>query len=190
MSKLAKIPVLIEMGVTIDQEGQTLRVRGPKGELSFEIPTGIHVEKIATRLQVGLGLRKGAWGRLEKDNEKALLGLTRAHIANMIKGVSQGFEKELELVGVGYRASLVDNDLVLSVGFSHPVKVKAPAGITFSVSENILTIKGVDKELVGDIAAKIRTIRPPEPYKGKGIKYKDEKIRRKAGKAVKALGVK
>ena len=183
MSKLAKKPVIITEGVTVTQEGDTLKVTGAKGTLSFKIPAGIKVEKKDNLLQIGLSQKS-------EENKKALLGLTRAQTANMVKGVSIGFEKQLELSGVGYRAQVSGNELVLTIGFSHPVKIKALEGIAFSVEENVITIKGIDRELVGNTAAVIRAIRPPEPYKGKGIKYKDEKIRRKAGKAVKALGAK
>lgn len=187
MSKLAKKPVTIIEGVTVVQEGDVLKVTGVKGMLSFKIPQGVKIENKDNLLQIGLSDPTAGSGDGDK---KALLGLTRAQTANMIKGVSVGFDKKLELSGVGYRAQVSGNELILTIGFSHPVKIKAVDGIAFSVEENIITIKGIDKELVGNTAATIRAIRPPEPYKGKGIKYKDEKIRRKAGKAVKALGAK
>lgn len=180
MSKLAKIPVKLEEGVTYTLEGNVAKVVGPKGNLSFAIPEGVKVE-----------LKDGSLRIIGVDNNpnlKPLLGLTRAILANMVTGVSRGFEKKLELSGVGYRAQAAGRDLTLSIGFSHPVKFQGDEGINFSVEENIITISGIDKQLVGDTAAKIRDIRPPEPYKGKGIKYKDEIIRRKAGKAAKALG--
>ena len=183
MSKLAKIPVQITDGVTISQEGDVIKILGPKGNMSFGIPKGIQVKEVDSFLHIGQSVKS-------EEDKKALLGLTRAQIANMIKGVSQGFEKKLELSGVGYRAAVSGNELILTVGFTHNVKIKAPEGITFLVTENIITISGVNKEVVGNTAAQIRSIRPPEPYKGKGISYKDEKIRRKAGKAVKALGAK
>ncbi len=182
MSKLAKIPVIIKEGVEVFLENNSIKVNGPKGTLTFVIPSGVKVESIDEKLQISL---------VDKKNDKidAMLGLTRAIIANMVTGVNTGFEKKLELSGVGYRASLTGNELTLSLGFSHPVKVVAPKGITFTVAENIITVSGVDKDLVGNTASRIRGIRPPEPYKGKGIKYQNEKIRRKAGKAAKALGV-
>ena len=183
MSKLSKIPVQITEGVSVVIEGNLVKVTGQKGSLSFAVPLGVSVEKIDSRLHIGIK------DKTEVDIS-AFLGLTRAQIANMVKGVSLGFEKKLELSGVGYRAQVSGNELILSVGFSHTVKVEAPEGIAFTVAENIITVSGIDKEVVGNIAAKIRAVRPPEPYKGKGIKYKDEKIRRKAGKAVKALGAK
>jgi len=183
MSKLAKKPVSILEGVNIAFDQDCVKVNGPKGNLSFKIPNGIEVKSGAGRVTVDLK---------NKDNQelKPSLGLTRAMIANMVKGVTTGFEKRLELSGVGYRAQVAGQDLTISVGFSHPVKITADPGINFAVNENIITISGIDKDLVGNMAAKIRSIRPPEPYKGKGIKYQNEKIRRKVGKAAKALGTK
>ncbi|HSW97226.1 MAG TPA: 50S ribosomal protein L6, partial [Candidatus Saccharimonadales bacterium] len=119
---------------------------------------------------------------------KAIFGLTRSLLSNMVTGVSTGFEKKLELSGVGYRVAMAGADISLSVGFSHPVKIKAEPGITFTIKDNGIIVSGIDKALVGNTAAVIRAIRPPEPYKGKGIKYAGEKIRRKAGKAAKAVG--
>ena len=183
MSKLAKKPVSILEGVNVVFENDTVKVNGPKGNLFFRIPAGVEVKTAEGRLTVSLK---------DKNNQdlKPVLGLTRAMISNMVTGVSKGFEKRLELSGVGYRAQVSGRDLVISVGFSHPVTVKATDGLTFTVAENIIIISGTDKDLVGNMAAKIRAIRPPEPYKGKGIKYQNEKIRRKVGKAAKALGVK
>ncbi len=183
MSKLAKKPVIIKEGVTIVFEGDIIKVSGPKGNLSFKIPSGVDVKVADGRLTVALK---------NKDDEglKPSLGLTRALISNMVTGVSTGFEKKLELSGVGYRAQAQGSDLTISVGFSHPVKIKAPDGLSFTVDENIITILGANKDMVGNMAARIRAIRPPEPYKGKGIKYAQEKIRRKVGKAAKALGAK
>jgi large subunit ribosomal protein L6 len=183
MSKLAKKPVNILEGVNIVLENNMVKVSGPKGNLSFEIPSGIDVKSAEGRLTVSLK---------DKDNKelKPALGLTRAMIANMVTGVAKGFEKKLELSGVGYRAQVSGADLNISVGFSHPVKIAAEPGISFAVNENVIVISGPDKELVGNMAAKIRAIKPPEPYKGKGIKYFQEIIRRKVGKAAKALGAK
>ncbi len=183
MSKLAKKPVKILEGVNIIFENDTIKANGSKGNLSFRIPHGVDVRTVDGWLQVSLKDKKN-------ENLKPSLGLTRAMIFNMITGVSTGFEKKLELSGVGYKAQVADSDLIISVGFSHPVKIAAVPGLNFAVNENVITISGTDKDLVGNIAAKIRAIRPPEPYKGKGIKYQNEKIRRKAGKAAKALGVK
>ncbi len=183
MSKLAKKPVVIKDGVNVSFENDVVRVNGPKGSLVFKIPSGVDVKSVEGRLIVSLK---------DKKNEglKPSLGLTRAMISNMVSGVASGFQKTLELSGVGYRAQVAGRDLTLSVGFSHPVKVSAVDGLNFAVNENLITISGVDKDLVGNMAAKIRSIRPPEPYKGKGIKYQNEKIRRKVGKAAKALGAK
>jgi len=183
MSKLAKKPVNISEGVNTAFENGAVKVTGPKGTLSFKIPEGIDVKLVEGRLLVSLKNKS-------EEGLKPSLGLTRAMIANMITGVSKGFEKRLELSGVGYRAQVNGQDLVLSVGYSHPVKIEAVPGLTYGVDESVITISGTDKDLVGNMAAKIRFIRPPEPYKGKGIKYQNEKIRRKVGKAAKALGAK
>lgn len=183
MSKLAKIPIELKENVTVSQEGLSIKVSGPKGILYFNLPPSVDIRVQNGSLEV----------KVKDKNEekiKELLGLTRAIIANMVNGVQIGFSKKLELSGVGYRAKVSGNDLVLSVGYSHPVNITAPSGIAFAVSENFITVSGIDKSLVGNTAAKIRSIRPPEPYKGKGIKYVGEKIRRKAGKAAKTLGTK
>lgn len=182
MSKLARIPVVIKQGVIVVYEDSSIKISGPKGTLSFKIPNGVSVKTEGDLLRV-----------MPKDKAQdvsAILGLTRATIANMINGVNSGFEKKLELSGVGYRAAIVGKDLVLTVGFSHPVKILALEGINYSVSDNIITVFGIDPNLVGNTAARIRAVKPPEPYRGKGIKYQNEKIRRKAGKAAKAVGTK
>ncbi len=183
MSKIGKLPVIIQEGVTVNIHNNVVTVNGPKGEGKFVVPAGITVA-----LQDGKLIVKQT--DANNPNGPALSGLTRAFIANMVKGVSSGFEKKLELSGVGYRAQVQGSELVLSLGFSHPVKIAPPKGITFSVGENVITVSGADKTLVGDMAARIRSVRPPEPYKGKGIKYMGEWIRRKAGKAAKAVGTK
>ncbi len=196
MSKLAKKPVSILEGVSVAFENDIIRINGPKGNLSFRIPNGIDVKLVERRLIVSLknptSPDASGFGGASKNNEglKPSLGLTRAMISNMITGVTSGFEKKLELSGVGYRAQVAGQDLTISVGFSHPVKITADLGLNFAVVDNLITISGIDKNLVGNMAAKIRSIRPPEPYKGKGIKYVGEKIRRKVGKAAKALGAK
>lgn len=177
MSKIGKIPIEIKEGVTVSIENGKVNIIGSRGNFSYFLPEGIAVEKTDNKLVVS-----------QTKNISSLFGLARATLANMITGVSTGFEKQLELSGVGFRAQVTGNNLILSLGFSHPVKVTAPAGINFKVSENTITISGIDKVLVGDTAAKIRSIKPPEPYKGKGISYKGERIRRKAGKAAKAVG--
>jgi large subunit ribosomal protein L6 len=181
MSKIGKIPVVIKEGTEVLIEGKNVKVKGPKGELNFEVPRGIAVSLSEGKVLVAQ----------DKKNDKdttSLYGLTRAQIANMIKGVSEGFERKLELSGVGFRAEASGSNLTIYVGFSHPVKINQE-GVNFSVAENVITIAGVDKSLVGNTAARIRDIKPPEPYKGKGIKYQGERIRRKVGKAAKAIGV-
>ena len=186
MSKIGKMPIEIKEGIIVNLEGNVVIVSGPKGNFSYKLPVGIKVEKADNKLTFSQEVKNAD----ERKSKKlgALFGLSRAIVANYIIGVSDGFEKKLELSGVGYRAQVTGSDLVLSLGFSHPVKISAVPGITFKVSESVISIIGSDKSLVGDIAAKIRAIRPPEPYKGKGISYKGEKIRRKAGKAAKAVG--
>lgn len=181
MSKIAKKPIALKEGITFNMEGKTVKINGPKGMLSFVIPEGIKAEVIEGQIIVSQD---------KKNDEitKALFGLTRATINNLVIGVTDGFKKKLELSGVGYRAQASGNTLTLSVGYSHPVIIKADEAINFSVEENVITVAGIDKAMVGDAAAKVRSIRPPEPYKGKGIKYVGERIRRKAGKAAKAVG--
>jgi len=181
MSKIAKIPITLPAGVTMSMQGVRATVLGPKGNLYFDIPKGIKTEIKDNQLIVSQ----------VKENDRitnALFGLTRAYLANLVKGVTEGFEKKLELTGVGYRAQGAGNSLTLNLGFSHPVIIKADQSIQFKVEDNIISISGIDKTIVGDVAAKVRSLRPPEPYKGKGIKYVGERIRRKAGKAAKAVG--
>lgn len=182
MSKIAKIPVIIKEGVQVSLENHEVKVVGSKGNLSFRIPAGVGV-----KIEDGKVL---VTQTENNDRAKALSGLVRASIANMVKGTTDGFEKKLELTGVGYRAQAAGNTINLSVGFSHQVKITADQSISFTVVENVITVAGMDKTLVGDYAAKIRAVRPPEPYKGKGIKYQGEWIRRKVGKAAKAVGTK
>lgn len=183
MSKIGKMPINIKENITIALEGKKISVSGSRGNLFFMIPQGIEVKVEDSKIVV-------TQKNKTDDVAKPLHGLTRAIIANMVKGVSEGFEKKLELSGVGYRAQVSGNDLMLSVGFSHQVKIKALENIKFAVNENVITVYGIDKTLVGDMAARIRAVRPPEPYKGKGIKYVGERIRRKVGKAAKAVGAK
>jgi len=178
MSRVGKKPIDIPEGVEVKIEGQKVTVKGPKGELSRSFREEISVEIKDGKVVVS--------PKIQTKKTKAFWGLTRSLIFNMIEGVTKGFEKKLEVEGLGYSASLEGEDLVLKVGFSHPVKVKKPKDITFKVEKNVITVSGIDKELVGQIAAKIRSIRPPEPYKGKGIRYMGEEIRRKVGK--KAVG--
>jgi len=183
MSRIGRAPIPIPSGVTVTQEGPRLRVEGPKGKLSLAIPAAISVRVDGQTLQVQ---RTG-----DEQSQRALHGLTRALIANMVHGVLSGFVKELEIAGVGYRAQLQGKQLSLQVGFSHPVVVPVPEGLTVEVPKpTSVLVKGADKHLVGQLAATIRGIAPPEPYKGKGIKYVGEVIRRKAGKAATGAGAK
>ncbi len=181
MSKIGKMPIPVKDTLSVVIESGMVKVKGDKGELLFSLPKGISVKKENNKILVVQDIANDPLTR-------ALFGLTRATVANMVEGVERGFQKKLELSGVGYRAQVQGVDLILSVGFSHPVKITPSVGIVFTVLESIITVSGIDKMLVGDTAAKIRSIRPPEPYKGKGIKYVGEHIRRKAGKAAKAVG--
>lgn len=178
MSKIGKQPVIIPAGVTVEVAGHTVTVKGPKGTLVKHYAPEIMVEVADGKVNVSA---KGSGKYV-----MSLFGTTRALINNDVKGVSEGWSKKLELVGTGFKAELAGSELSLTVGYSHPVKVKAPEGITFKVEKTFVTIEGCDRELVGQVSADIRSVRPPEPYKGKGIKYVDEVIRRKAGKAAAA----
>jgi len=174
MSRIGKKPILIPEGVEVKIDAGKAIVKGPKGELSQEVRPEIGIEIKENKICI--------YPKRETKQTKAFWGLTRALVANMVKGVIDGYEKKLEMQGVGYRASLEGEDLVLQVGFSHPVKIKIPSELNVSLEKNIITISGIDKQLVGQFAAKIRKIRPPEPYKGKGIRYVGEVVRRKVGK--------
>jgi large subunit ribosomal protein L6 len=175
MSRIGKRPVPIPKGVTLAIDGQTVKVKGPKGELSRTV----HPEMRLAMEEGHLTVTRPS----EETRHKALHGLTRTLIANMVEGVEKGYQKVLEIQGVGYKAELNKTGLNVVVGYSHPVTYKAPEGITFAVANNtVVTISGPNKELVGQVAAEIRQIRPPEPYKGKGIRYQGERVRRKAGK--------
>ena len=183
MSRIGRAPIAIPSGVTVKQEGAQLLVEGSKGKLAFAIPQAVSVRVDGQTLQVQ---RSG-----DEQSHRALHGLARALVANMVHGVSSGFSKELEIVGVGYRAQLQGKALVLQVGFSHPVTLPIPEGLTVEVPKpTSVLVKGADKQLVGQFAATIRSVAPPEPYKGKGIKYAGEVIRRKAGKAATGSGAK
>ena len=173
MSRVGKKPILIPEKVECKAEGQKIIVKGPKGELSLEITPEIKIEVKEGRITV-------LPPKVKKT--KALWGLTRTLIANMIDGVTKGYEKKLSIEGLGYKAQLEGKDLDIRVGFTHSVEIKAPEGISFSVEKNIIIVSGINKELVGQISAKIRRIRPPEPYKGKGIRYLGEVVKRKVGK--------
>ncbi|GBD33867.1 50S ribosomal protein L6 [bacterium HR34] len=183
MSRIGKKPIKVEEGVDIKLENGKVKVKGPKGELTFDIPPYITVEKKDNEVIVK-PIEK--FPKRLKNQVKALWGTTRAIINNMVQGVLRGYEKKLQIEGIGYKASVQGKDLILEVGFTHPVKVQCPEGIQFSVEKNIITVSGVDRQKVGQIAAFIRSIKKPDPYKGKGIRYVGEQIRKKLGK--KAVG--
>jgi large subunit ribosomal protein L6 len=179
MSRVGRAPISIGKNIQVDIAGSSVKVKGPKGELSREFPEG-----------VAFALEDGKLIVSRADDEKrtrALHGLSRSLLANMVAGVSDGFTKTLELQGVGYRVAQAGPKVTLSVGYSHPVEIEPPPGITLEVDGTTrLHVRGIDKELVGQVAANIRKVRKPEPYKGKGIRYLGERVRRKAGKAGKA----
>ena len=178
MSRIGKLPIEITEGVTIEISKENLvTVKGSKGELSEQIHPNVKIEKKDNQIIVSIST--------QTKFDKSLWGLSRTLIANMIEGVTKGYEKKLEIIGVGYRAQVQGKKLTLSLGFSHPIEYQAPEGITFEIDKdkkNILSISGINKRLVGQVSAEIRSYRKPEPYKGKGIKYIDEEIARKAGK--------
>ena len=179
MSRIGRSPIAVPSGVTVTLRGDTVHVEGPQGALERRLPEGITVAQEGDSLVVS-----------RPDDERrhrALHGLSRSLVANMVSGVTEGFSKELEIVGVGYRATAKGPDaLELALGFSHPVQVDAPEGITFEVPvPTRIVVKGIDKEKVGQVAADIRKLRKPEPYKGKGVRYANERVLRKAGKAAK-----
>ncbi len=177
MSRIGKKIIEIPAGVTVQQNAGTIEVKGSKGVLTFVVPTGISVSIDGNIVSV---TRSG-----DEREERSLHGLTRAMIANMVMGVTEGFTKKLEIIGVGYKANVSGKVLNLSLGFSHPVDMEAPEGIEISMdkdAKNTVVISGIDKQKVGEFAANIRKLRKPEPYKGKGIRYVGEYVRRKAGK--------
>ena len=183
MSRIGQLPIPIPQGIVVDIKGGEVVVRGAKGELRRSFHPDISIT-----------LKDGNLIISRPDDERlhrSLHGLTRTLLANMVIGVTQGFEKSLEIVGVGYRAQKVGDKLVFQVGFTHPVEISPPPGISFAVEgTNRVKVSGIDKELVGEVAAKIRRVRPPDSYKGKGIRYSGERIRLKPGKAGKAIGKK
>jgi large subunit ribosomal protein L6 len=175
MSRIGRQPIEVPTGVSVSLSPGRVMVNGPLGELSQQVPARMKVEQENGTITVTRPTERG--------DDRALHGLTRSLIANMVEGVTNGFSKRLEIQGVGYRASLRGVDLELNVGFSHPVVLKAPQGITFEVpTPTEVIVKGIDKQQVGQIAAEVRKVRPPEPYKGKGIRYEGEYVRRKVGK--------
>ena len=176
MSRIGKLPIAVPKGVTVTIEGHTVKVKGPKGELARTL-----APEITVALNDGtLAVTRGS----DDPRHKALHGLSRTLVANMVEGVTKGFQKQLDIVGVGYKAETRPYGLQLALGFSHPVEYRAPKGIKLTApAPTSIVIDGADKEIVGQVAAELRSLRPPEPYKGKGIKYAGEQIRRKAGKA-------
>jgi len=175
MSRIGKKPIELPSGVNVASSPGRVQVNGPLGELSQTVPSRMQVEQDDGTLVVKRPTERG--------DDRALHGLTRSLIANMVEGVTNGFQKRLEIQGVGYRATLRGTDLELNVGFSHPVVIKPPQGITFEVPDaTTVLVKGIDKQQVGEISAQVRKVRPPEPYKGKGIRYEGEYVRRKVGK--------
>jgi large subunit ribosomal protein L6 len=175
MSRIGKQPIELPASVSVSLSSGRVMVNGPLGELSQDVPARMKIEQSDGVITVTRPTERG--------DDRALHGLTRTLIANMVEGVTKGFEKRLELQGVGYRAAMQGADLRLDVGYSHPVVIKAPQGITFEVpAATEVVVKGVNKQQVGQIAAEVRKVRPPEPYKGKGIRYQGEYVRRKVGK--------
>ena len=176
MSRIGKKPISVPEKVVVTVDGLSLTVKGPKGELSRTLPTGVIIKKEENSILIS--------PQSEKRKCRERHGLSRSLVANMVEGVTNGYTRKLEIVGVGSRAQVKGKNLLVSAGYSHPVEVVPPEGITFKVENNVnVTVSGIDKELVGNEAAKIRAIRPPEPYKGKGIKFEGERIIRKAGKS-------
>lgn len=183
MSRIGKLPIAVPEGVTVNIRGSEVSVKGPKGELHRSFHPAIAIAMEDGHILVSRPT--------DQKMYRALHGLTRSLIANMVEGVSKGFERILDIVGVGYRVQQTGDKLLLQIGYSHPVEVSSPAGISLTAEGvNRIKVQGIDKELVGNVAAKIRAIRPPDSYKGKGIRYSGEKIRLKAGKAGKAIGKK
>jgi large subunit ribosomal protein L6 len=176
MSRIGKLPVVVPSGVTVTLDGNRISVKGPNGELSRVLPSDLSVAREDDRIVVSRPS--------DESRHKALHGLARTLVANMVEGVTKGYRKQLEIVGVGYKAEVRPYGLQLALGYSHPIEYRAPRGIKLTApAPTQVVIEGADKEIVGQVAAELRSLRPPEPYKGKGIKYAGEQIRRKAGKA-------
>jgi large subunit ribosomal protein L6 len=176
MSRIGKLPITVPAGVTVTVDGNVVKVKGPNGELSRTLPNGITVDRDGDTLNV----KRAS----EETNHKSLHGLTRSLIANMVEGVTKGYRKQLDITGVGYKAEVRPYGLQLALGFSHSIEYKAPPGIKLTAPQPTqILVDGADKAMVGQVAAELRSLRPPEPYKGKGIRYAGEQIRRKAGKA-------
>ncbi len=175
MSRIGKLPIPVPQKVTVTISGQDVVVKGPKGELNRVLPDGVYVEQEGDTLVV----KRRDESRMARERH----GLVRTLVANMVQGVSQGFERRLEIQGVGYRAQVQGRNLLMNMGYSHPVLIEPPEGIQFVVENNTnVIVSGINKEDVGNTSAKVRAVRPPEPYKGKGVRYAGEVVRRKAGK--------
>ncbi len=183
MSRIGKLPIPVPAGVTVTVNGQTAEVKGPKGSLNLVLHRHIQIAQADNQLTISVK-------HPDHQDDRALWGLWRMLIANAVTGVTTGFQVKLEINGVGFKAAVSGQKLTLNLGFSHPIEFMVPEGVTVTVEKNTMTVSGIDKQLVGETAAKIRRFKEPEPYKGKGIKYSDEVIRRKAGKVVKAAGAK
>ncbi len=181
MSRLGKQPIIIPKGVEVSISVGAVQFKGPKGTMQQKIPAAVKVAQEADKLIVTVP-------DVNSATDRALWGLSRQLLANAVRGVTQGFVKQLEINGVGFRAQTEGNKLILNVGLSHAVDFPLPQGIIAKVEKNLITLEGIDKQLVGEVAAQLRNVKPPEPYKGKGIKYFDEVIRRKAGKLAKTAG--
>ena len=179
MSRIGKQPIALPAGVTAVLDGKVLTIKGSKGELQQTLHP-------VTDVVIGDGVMNVVIQNIDDKDQRAIWGLMRSLVQNMVLGVTQGFEKKLEFNGVGYKVAVVGNQVNMSLGYSHPIEFPLPAGVSAVVEKNLLTLSGIDKQLVGETAARIRRHRKPEPYKGKGIKYTDEVIRRKAGKAAKS----
>ncbi len=183
MSRIGRLPIPVPAGVDVTLDGRVITVKGPKGTLTRQLPPRIELERDGDLILVTRPT--------ENKLDKSLHGLTRTLVNNMVVGVTTGYRKGLEIIGVGYRAQKVGNNLQLALGYSHPIEIEPPEGISFELETPLrLAVVGIDKELVGQMAAKIRATRKPEPYKGKGVRYAGEKVRRKAGKAGKIGGKK
>lgn len=174
MSRIGRQPITVPSGVTVTREGDVITVVGPKGTLHENLLPGLNFSQDENVITISK--------QVENAQTQASFGLVRTLIANMVQGVSQGFERQLEINGVGYRAAISGSVVTLNLGFSHPVNFNLPSGVSAKVEKNVLTISGYDKQMVGQVAADLRALKKPEPYKGKGIKYIEERIRRKAGK--------
>ncbi|MDP3986550.1 MAG: 50S ribosomal protein L6 [Candidatus Veblenbacteria bacterium] len=183
MSRLGKLVIIIPSGVQVEKQPNGVVVKGPKGELIETLPREVMLTQEGNQITVTVP-------HPGQRHERALWGLARQLVANAVKGVHEGFVKKLEISGIGYKAQVEGKDLVLNLGFSHPVRYAVPSTITITVEKNVISVAGASKQLVGQTAAEIRGLKPPEPYKGKGIRYAGELVRRKAGKVVKSVGTK